>query len=151
DALNTQLRNRHAAIGSQLQTLAAVAGPDERKLIDTSSTALAAYAKSVRSTIELAQVDQSLAASSMAKAENEFGVLDGQLARLSTLEKTLSEQAHAAAKAEFRALGLAMAAVVLLSIALSLWLTMLVRRAMLADIHAMSNVVANLAQGRLTR
>jgi len=151
NALTVQIRDRHAAIATQLQTLAAVAGPDERKLIDTSSAALAAYAKAVRSTIELAQVDQSLAASSMAKAETEFGVLNAQLGRLSTLEQTLSEHAHATAKSEFRALGLAMAVLVVLSIALSLWLTMLVRRAMLADIHAMSKVVGELAQGRLTK
>ena len=151
DALTVQIRNRHAAIASQLQALAAVAGPDERKLIDTSSAALAGYAKSVRSTIELAQVDQSLAASSMAKAETEFGGLDEQLGRLSALEKTLSQQAHATAKAEFRALGVAMAALVILSIALSQLVTMLVRRGMLADIHAMSKVVGDLAEGRLTR
>ena len=43
-----------------------------------------------------------------------------------------------------------MAALVLLSIALSMLATFLVRRAMLADIRAISDVVAELAQGRLT-
>jgi methyl-accepting chemotaxis protein len=42
-----------------------------------------------------------------------------------------------------------MAVLVVLSIALSLTVTMLVRRAMLADIRAISDVVAELAEGRL--
>jgi methyl-accepting chemotaxis protein len=45
---------------------------------------------------------------------------------------------------------MAMAGLVLLSIALSLVVTMLVRRAMLADIRAISDAVAELAEGRLT-
>ena len=42
-----------------------------------------------------------------------------------------------------------MAVLVVLSIALSLMVTMLVRRAMLADIRKISDVVAELAEGRL--
>ncbi len=55
--------------------------------------------------------------------------------QLAALEKSLSEEAYAAARAEFRTLGVTMAGLVLLSIALSLPVTMLVRRAMLADIR----------------
>jgi methyl-accepting chemotaxis protein len=144
------IRKKHASIAAQLGTLGAISDPAERKLVDASGAALAAYSKSVRNTIDLAQGDQSLGASSMAKAETEFGVLNDQLGRLSTLEKSLSEQAYAAAKAEFRKLGIAMAGLVLLSITVSLVVTMLVRRAMLADIRAISDAVGELAEGRLT-
>ena len=150
DALIADIRKKHGSIAAQLNALAAVSDPGERKIIDASSAALAAYRKSVQFTIDMAQGDQSLAASSMAKAEKEFGVLNQQLAQLQALERTLSETAYAVAKAEFRRLVLTMAGLVLLSIVLSMLATMLVRRAMLADIRAISDVVGELAEGRLT-
>ncbi len=90
----------------------------------------------------MAQVDQSIATNSMQKAEKEFVTLNTQLAQLAALETHLSEEAYAAAGAEFRTLGVSMAVLVVLSIALSLTVTMLVRRAMLADIRAISDVVS---------
>src|SRR5690606_36995699 len=78
-----------------------------------------------------------------------FTELNSQLAQLSRLEQELSAQAHAAAKAEFRVLGMTMAGLVLLSIVLSMLVTMRVRRAMLADIQMISEVVGHLAEGRL--
>jgi methyl-accepting chemotaxis protein len=149
-ALIADIGRKHDAIAVQLNSLAAISDPAERKLVDTSIKALAAYRKSVTETIEMAQVDQSIATNSMQKAEKEFVALGSQLAELSALEKALSESAYGAAKEEFRTLGLAMAALVLLSIALSMLATFLVRRAMLADIRAISDVVAELAQGRLS-
>jgi methyl-accepting chemotaxis protein len=149
DALIKDINKKHAAIASQLNELAAVADPAERKLVDASSKALAAYHKSVLETIEMSQVDVSIAANSMQKAEAQFVVLNTQLAQLSVLEKSLSERAYASARAEFRTLCITMAALVLLSIGLSLVVTMLVRRAMLADIRAISDVVGELAEGRL--
>ena len=150
DALTADIGKKQAAIKAQLTALAAVSDPAERKLVDASAKALEAYRKSVAETIELAQVDQSIATNSMQKAEKEFGILNGHLAQLATLEKTLSEAAYAAAKAEFHTFGVTLAVLVLLSIGLSLLVTMLVRRAMLTDIRAISNVVAELADGRLS-
>ena len=150
-ALTTDIGRRHAAIGKQLADLASVSGPDERKLVDGSIAALAAYRKAVGETIEMAQVDQSIATNSMQKAEKDFGILNTQLAALAKVEKTLSENAYAAARAEFRTLGITMAALVLLSIALSLAVTMLVRRAMLKDIRAIADVVGELSNGRLMK
>ncbi|GAB3432707.1 methyl-accepting chemotaxis protein [Massilia solisilvae] len=149
DALVATINQKHATIGAQLDALAKVSSVDERKLVDASARALAAYRKSVAETIEMAQVDVSIAANSMQKAEAQFVTLNGQLAQLSALEKTLSETAYAGARAEFRSLGVTMAVLVLLSIALSLVVTMLVRRAMLGDIRAIADVVAELAEGRL--
>ncbi|MGZ8295263.1 MAG: methyl-accepting chemotaxis protein, partial [Telluria sp.] len=149
DGLIKEIGGKHQAIATQLGALAAVSGPDERKIIEASRTALAAYRKSVQFTIDMAQADQSLAASSMAKAEKEFVQLNARLAELSALERQLSESAFAVAKAEFRRLVLTITGFVLLSIVLSLLATMAVRRSMLRDIRAMSDVMRDLADGQL--
>jgi methyl-accepting chemotaxis protein len=149
DALIADIGKRHAAVQAQLQELAHTTEGDERKPVDASLAALAAYRKAVQETIEMAQVDQSIATNSMQKAEKEFMVLNQQLAQLAALEKTLSEQAYAAARTEFHNLGTWMAVLVLLSIAVSLAVTMVVRRAMLRDIGTISSVMGELAEGRL--
>ncbi|WP_436104187.1 methyl-accepting chemotaxis protein [Massilia sp. LjRoot122] len=148
-ALTADIHKKHAAIGTRLGDLAKLAEPSERAPIEASLTALASYRKMVSETIELAQVDQSIATNSMQKAEKQFVALDSGLQNLAALEKKLSVEAHAAAKAEFRSLGITMAGLVLLSIGLSLMVTMLVRRAMLADIRSIATVVNDLADGRL--
>ncbi|MDB5961542.1 MAG: methyl-accepting chemotaxis protein [Massilia sp.] len=151
DALTADISRKHLDLGAQLAALAAVADANEKKLIEASASALAAYRKSVQQTIELAQVDQSTATASMSKAEKEFNVLHAQLDQLASLERQLSETAFAAAKADYRKLVMTMAVLVLLSIGLSLVATMLVRRAMLRDIRAIADVVAELAEGRLAK
>jgi methyl-accepting chemotaxis protein len=149
DALIRQIKSRHQTVETQLGALARVSDPAERKLVDASALALAAYRKAVTETIELAQVDQSIATNSMAKAEKQFVALNEQLAAMSALEKSLGERAHADAKAEFHLLGISMAGLVLLSIAVSLLVTVRVRSAMLHEIGGISRVVAELAAGRL--
>jgi methyl-accepting chemotaxis protein len=150
DALITDINRRHAALKTQLGELSRVASPAERKPVEASLAALASYAKAIQETIEMAQVDQSIATNSMQKAEKDFGTLNQQLVQLAALEKTLSEQAYAAAREEFHSLVNTMTFLVLLSIAVSLAVTMRVRRAMLADIGAISTVVDELAAGRLS-
>ena len=149
DALTADIHRKHGAIKDKLDQLGKLAEAGERAPIDASLGALAAYRKAVLETIELAQVDQSIATNAMQKAEKQFGALDAELGRLAALEKQLSEDAYTAAKAEFRSLGLSMAGLVLLSIALSLVVTMLVRRSMLAGIRAIARAVGDLAEGRL--
>ncbi|MCD2515040.1 methyl-accepting chemotaxis protein [Massilia sp. G4R7] len=148
-ALTADIHKKHAQIGDELGDLKKAAALEERTPLDNSLTALAAYRKLVGETIELAQVDQSIATNSMQKAEKQFVALDTELQRLAALEKKLSVEAYTAAKAEFRTLGISMAALVLLSIGLSLVVTMLVRRAMLADIRSIATVVGDLAEGQL--
>jgi methyl-accepting chemotaxis protein len=149
DALMRQIKTRHAAIERQLQQLGAVDDAQEQQIVGASMQSLAAYRKAVLETMEMAQADQSIAANSMLKAEKQFGLLNEQLARLAALEQQLSAQAYDSARAEFHTLGLSMAAMVLLSIALSLLVTMAVRGAMLRDIRAIGEVVVELAAGRL--
>ena len=149
DALIADIGKRQAAVQAQLQELARTTDGAERKPVEASLAALVAYRKAVQDTIEMAQVDQSIATNSMQKAEKEFMVLNQQLADLAALEKSLSEQAYGAARTEFHDLGTWMAMLVMLSIAVSLAVTMFVRRAMLRDIGAISAVVGELAEGRL--
>jgi len=104
----------------------------------------------VLETIEMAQMDQSIATNSMQKAERQFVLLEQDLQRLSAREQALSTAAHAEAKAEFRQLGIAMAGLCVLSVALSLLVSMLVRAALLRDIRSIADVVRSLAAGRLT-
>jgi methyl-accepting chemotaxis protein len=151
DTLIAEINRRHAAVAAQLEQLQAVSDPQERAIVKATVAALATYRKSVLETIEMAQVDQSIATNAMNKAEQHFGTLTGHLAQLSALEKSLSVAAYEAARSEFRTLVATMAGLVLLSIALSLLVTMLVRRAMLRDIQAISSVVEALAHGHLTR
>ncbi|TWI66239.1 methyl-accepting chemotaxis protein [Pseudoduganella lurida] len=150
EALTTKIHERHQAIDLQLVRLARVADPAERTLVEESSRALAAYRKGVLETIEMAQMDQSIATNSMQKAEAQFGQLDAALVRLAALEKSLSAAAHAEAKAEFQQLGVTMAVLCVLSVALSLLVSMLVRAALLRDIRSIADVVRSLAAGRLT-
>jgi methyl-accepting chemotaxis protein len=150
DALSRDIKARHTTIDALLRQLDADAtGDAERKIAAQSLQALAAYRKAVLETMDMAQMDQSIATNSMAIAEKQFLLLNDQLAQLSALEKQLSEAAHTQAKADFRTLNATMAIMVLLSIALSIGVTMAVRGAMLRDIRAIADVVIALAAGRL--
>ena len=149
DVLRAEITRRHADTGNALAALARVSDPAEGVIVAASEQALTAYRASVSDTIEMALVDQSLATNAMQKAEKQFAARGAHLAQLSALEKKLSVAAYHAAAAEFRQLVATMAALVLLSIALSLLVTVLVRRSMLADIHAIADVVDDLAHGRL--
>ncbi|MDZ5632085.1 methyl-accepting chemotaxis protein [Janthinobacterium sp. GMG1] len=150
DALEQQIKARHAAIGTQLVALRSTATGTERTLVDAAIAALAGYRKAVLETMEMAQMDQSIATNSMLKAETQFGQFNTQLAQLSALETALSSQAHATASAEFRTLGWSMLLTVLLSILVSIVVTMLVRRAMLVEIRGIADAVQDLAAGKLT-
>ena len=149
DTLEQQIKARHAAIGTQLATLRATSTGAERNLVDAAITALAGYRKAVLETMEMAQMDQSIATNSMLKAETQFGQFNTQLAQLSALETTLSSQAHATASAEFRSLGWSLLLTVMLSILASIVVTMLVRRAMLVEICGIADAVQDLAAGKL--
>ena len=149
DALYQDIARRQRTTAAALDALAGVGGSSERSIIDASAAALAAYRASVGEAVDMARVDQSLATSAMQKAENQFAVLGAHLAQLSALEKQLSMTAFEAADAEFSLLLTTMAVLVLLSIACSLLVSLVVRRAMLADIGAIADVVDDLAHGRL--
>ena len=149
DALTAEIGKRQQAVSVALDALGALSDPSQRKLVDAARTELLAYRKGIADAIDLAQVDNSIATNSMQKADKHFDALNVQLKTLAHQEKTLSEQASASARAEFRALGIFMSTLVLLSVALSVAISILVRRAMLADVRAIAGVVGDLAEGRL--
>ncbi len=149
DALRTDINRRHGALAIALAELARVSDPAERRIVEASTAALSAYRASVNDTVDMALVDHSLATNAMQKAERQFGQLSSHLAQLAALEKHLSVAAYQGATSAFADLGATMAALVALSIALSALVTVLVRRSMLAAIHAIGDVVDDLAHGRL--
>ena len=154
DALSQQIKARHTGVETLLRKLEDAGDSDaaagERKIAAQSLQALAAYRKAVLDTMDMAQMDQSIATNAMARAEQQFQLLNTQLAQLSSLEQRLSEQAYAQARAGFHTLTTGIATMVLLSIALSLGVTVAVRSAMLRDIRAIAEVVMALAAGRLS-
>jgi methyl-accepting chemotaxis protein len=108
------------------------------------------YVRAVGDVIEIGRADGSIAANAMSKAERAFDVVALRLAELSKLEQELSEAAYRDAEADFRTLSILLPVVVLLSIALSLLLTVAVRRALLGEIGDINAAALGLAQGDLT-
>ena len=84
------------ALKAMIDAIFPADGPDRNVL------GAAGYRKAVQETMELAQVDQSIATNAMAKAERQFAALDMHLAQLAALEKALSEAAYTDARQEFR-------------------------------------------------
>jgi methyl-accepting chemotaxis protein len=150
EALNRRIGQRHRAVDAQLAQLAQVADAAERTLVDAAGTSLAAYRKGVQDTIELAQMDLSIATNAMQKAEGQFVLLEADLQRLAAHEKSLSEAAYVRTRLEFGRLRVAMALLCVLSVALSLAVSVAVRAALLRDIRSIADLVRNLAAGKLT-
>lgn len=152
DALVRDLHLRHAALDRQFAQLemAVQADPAERRFVAQSQAAHTVYVKAMQDVIELAMVDQSMAANAMSKAERAFDVVAQRLEELSRLEQSLSERAYADAETDFRVLSTWMPIVVALSIALSLLVSMAVRNAMLKDVREIGAAAVDLAEGNLT-
>ena len=152
DALVRDIHARHAAVDRQFTQLemATQSDPAERRYVVQSQAAYALYLKAIADVIELAMADQSIAANAMAKPERAFDVVAQRLEELSRLEQSLSEHAYADARTDFRMLSTAMPVVVALSIALSLLVTMAVRKAMLEQVREIGAAVVDLAEGNLT-
>ncbi len=152
DALVRDLHLRHAALDRQFAQLemATQADPAERRFVAQSQAAHTQYVKAMEDVIELAMMDQSMAANAMSKAERAFDVVAQRLEELSRLEQSLSEHAYADAETDFRVLSTWMPIVVALSIALSLLVTMAVRNAMLKEVREIGAAAVDLAEGNLT-
>lgn len=152
DALVRDIHLRHATLDRQFAQLemATAADPAERRFVAQSQAAHTVYVKAMQDVIELAMVDQSMAANAMSKAERAFDVVAQRLEELSRLEQSLSERAYAEAETDFRVLSTWMPIVVALSIALSLLVTMAVRNAMLKEVREIGAAAVDLAEGNLT-
>lgn len=146
------IHTRHAALERQLAQLERITEPDpaERRLVQQSQAAFVLYVKAVDDVIDIAIDDHSIAANAMSKAERAFDTVALRLEELSRLQRTLSDSDYQQAEADFMRLSIWMPTLVVLSIALSLLVTMLVRRALLAEVGEISAAALDLAEGRLT-
>lgn len=152
DALVRDIHARHAALDRQFAQLEIATQGDlaEQRLVVQSQLAYGEYVKAVSDVIELSMADHSMAANAMSKAERGFDVVAQRLDQLARLEQGLSVRAYAVAQDEFRSLRSVMPALVLASIALSLLVSLRVRRALLGELCDIGNAATDLAQGNLT-
>jgi len=152
DALLADLHQRHSAIDRRFASLTRNTAPGsaERRFLEQSEAAHAVYVKAILDVIELAQVDQSIGANAMIKAERAFDMVALRLQELSHLEQELAQRAAQRAADDFSLISTLMPVLVALSIILSLAITMAVRRALLAEVQEIGEAALDLASGNLT-
>jgi methyl-accepting chemotaxis protein len=152
EPLVRDVQMQHAAIERGFASLARLTGdsPGERRYVDQARGAWSAYVAAVGDVIELAQLDQSISATAMSKAERAFGTVAQRLTELSRREQELSEQASTSAADDFKAIATLMPVVIALSIAASLAIAMAVRRSLLDEVGAIEAAISGLANGDLT-
>jgi methyl-accepting chemotaxis protein len=152
DPLIRDIHRQHAAIERGFVKLAAMtyASSAERRYVEQAASAHRQYVRAARDVMELAEVDQSISASAMVKADTAFAVVAQRLNELSRLEQELARQASDSAAADFTTVSTLMPLVILLSIVLSLAITMAVRRALLTEIRGIGSAAIELASGDLT-
>lgn len=152
EPLARDVQIQHAAVERGLASLARLTGdsPGERRYVEQARHAWAVYVAAVRDVIEIAQLDQSISANAMSKAERAFATVAQRLDELSRREQELSEQASIDAEDDFKTVSTLMPIVIALSIAAALAITMAVRRALLAEVGTIEAALNGLASGDLT-
>lgn len=152
DPLIASIRRQHEAIDRGFVQLGeqTSASSAERRFVEQAAAAHRVYVRAVLDVIELAENDQSISASAMQKADEAFAMVAQRLTELARLEQDLGEAASNDAADEFRLTSTLMPAVIVLSIALSLAITMAVRRSLLAEIRGIGAAAIDLASGDLT-
>jgi methyl-accepting chemotaxis protein len=151
DALAREIYQRHGAIERQFDALirATQAGGPERRFIEQAEAAHMRYAKAISDVIDMVQMDRAVGMAAMSKAERAFDQVAQRLDELSRFEQQLSERAVRDAQSDFAAMEIVMAAVVVVSIALSLLITMAVRHALLREVGEIGAAARDLATGNL--
>ena len=152
DALGADIHRRHAAISGSFarMTTSAAPGSAERRFLEQAETAHEQYVREILEVIELAQVDHSISANAMIKAERAFDMVALRLSDLSHLQQQMSETASRRAAADFSLISTVMPVLVALSIVLSLAITMAVRRSLLREVGEIGQAARDLASGNLT-
>jgi len=150
EPLRQDILARHRRIAAGLDALERSAAGGATRQVTQAVQAQRRYAREVREVIELAQLDGSIGANAMQKAEGAFAMLAQQLAGLAAREEALSRQAAAGARADFRVVSLLLPGGVALAIALSLAITLAVRRILLREIRGIGQAASGLASGDLT-
>jgi methyl-accepting chemotaxis protein len=152
DPLIESIRRQHVEIDRGFARLAELTSENsaEGRFVSQAASAHRVYVRAVLDVIELAQNDQSISANAMQKADDAFAVVAQRLTALSRLEQDLGEAASDEAAGDFRITSTLMPVVILLSIALSLAITMAVRRSLLSEIRGIGAAAIDLASGNLT-
>ncbi len=152
DALVFGVKRQHEAIERSFALLSRQTPPRslERRHVEQAASAHRAYVAAAREVVELAQSDETIGANAMIKPEAAFSLMTQRMAMLAALERELSEEASSSAAADFRLAAALMPVVLLLAVAVSLAITMAVRRVLLRDIRAIGAAAMNLASGDLT-
>ena len=152
DALIADIHRQHGAIEHAFSELLrqTAAGSAERRHVEEAAQAHRRYVRAAREVVELAHADQTIGANAMIKPEAAFGVLVQRMAMLGRLERALSEQASNSAAADFRVTAGLMPVVILMAVAVSLAITVAVRRALLIEIRSIGAAAKGLASGDLT-
>lgn len=152
DLLIAQIHRQHAAIERSFTELARLTqeGSAERRHVEQAAQAHRAYVAEAREVVELAHVDQTIGAAAMIKPESAFAAMVERMTMLASLERDLSEQASSSAAADFRVIAGLMPVLILLAVAVSLAITMAVRRALLLEIRGIGAAALGLASGDLT-
>ncbi|UVW27307.1 methyl-accepting chemotaxis protein [Massilia sp. H6] len=152
ELLITQIHRQHAAIERSFVELARLTQPGsaERRHVAQAAQAHRAYVAKAREAVELAQADQTIGAAAMIKPEAAFAAMAERMTLLASLERDLSEQASSSAAADFRIIAGLMPVLILLAVAVSLAITMAVRRALLLEIRGIGAAALGLASGDLT-
>ena len=151
EPLRQEILAQHRRIAAGLGALGrASAGGLEAGHVAQAARAQQRYAAAVRDVIELAPLDGSIGTNAMQKAEAAFALVALRLADLARLEESLAQRAAAGARADFRTISLLLPAGVALAIALSLAITLAVRRVLLGEIHGIGLAARGLASGDLT-
>ena len=150
--LEREIAARNSTIGERFAALAVAtrASKGELDLLLHSRSAYGEYRQSVLDVLELSRVDHSMSANAMSKAEQAFDVVEANLDALAQLEQSLSERARTQTQLDFFRLSIGLPMLVALSVVLSLLITMVVRRALLAEVAAIGSAAAELARGDLT-
>lgn len=152
EPLIRDIHSQHMLTASGLGRLGArtPGGGAERRYVEQAAAAHGVYVRAVRDVIEIARDDQSISANAMSRADTAFAVVAQRLKALSQLEQALSQQASDSAAADFQAMTWLMPGVIALAIAVSLGISMAVRRALLAEIRGIGAAAIDLASGDLT-
>lgn len=152
EALVAGVKRQHETIERSFAGLARLTPPgsQERRYVDQAAAAHRAYVAAAREVVELAHSDQTIGANAMIKPEAAFALMTQRMAMLAALERALSEQASNSAAADFRLSAVLMPAVILLAVAVSLGITMAVRRVLLSEIQGIGAAALGLASGDLT-
>lgn len=151
DELGQDIYQRHAAIERKFAAMArrsGGAGPGQR-FIAQAGAAHATYVRAILDVIEFSQVDHSMSANAMSKAEQAFGVVALRLAELARFEQELSENASRRAAADVAALSVLLPLLLALAVGATLGITTLVRRALLRGVARIEQSAAQLAGGNL--